>query len=76
MVIADTNIIINNTNISRRRLFRRYYIYLIYLFLIKNSFFNLNSLIQTITSYNIILFASSIISRIFFKILLIYLLVS
>jgi hypothetical protein len=42
----------------------------------KNPFFNLNSLIQTITSYNITLLAGSIISRVFFKTLLIYLPVS
>jgi hypothetical protein len=45
-------------------------------FLRRNPFFNLNSFIQTIISYNIILLASSTTSRILFKILLIYLLVS
>jgi hypothetical protein len=51
------------------------YILRVYL-LQKNPFFNLNSLIQTIILYNITSLASSIISRIFFKIFLIYLLVS
>jgi hypothetical protein len=45
-------------------------------FLQKNPFFNLNNLIQTIILCNVILFASSIISKVFFKIFLIYLLVS
>jgi hypothetical protein len=52
-------------------------IYTLYVyFLQKNPFFNLNSLIQTIISRNITLLAGSIISRILFKIFLIYLLVS
>jgi hypothetical protein len=42
----------------------------------RNPFFNLNSLIQTIISYNITSLASSITSRVLFKILLIYLLIS
>jgi hypothetical protein len=45
-------------------------------FLQKNPFFNLNNLIQTITSRNIISLTSSATSRILFKTLLIYLLVS
>jgi hypothetical protein len=41
----------------------------------KNPFFNLNSLIQTITLHNVILLASSTTSRILFKTFLIHLLV-
>jgi hypothetical protein len=52
-------------------------IYILYVyFLQKNPFFNLNNLIQTIISYNITLFVGSITSRILFKTLLIYLLIS
>jgi hypothetical protein len=52
-------------------------VYTLYVyFLQRNPFFNLNSLIQTITLRNTTLLASSITSRVFFKTFLIYLLVS
>jgi hypothetical protein len=54
-----------------------YAVYILYIYLLqRNPFFNLNSLIQTITLCNATSLAGSITSRVFFKTLLIYLLVS